>query len=50
MKKIVLSSPAETCGNEIDDDGDGMIDEEDCVVSPAETCGNEVDDDGDGSY
>ena len=41
--------PAETCGNETDDDGDGTIDEEDCVVSPAETCGNEADDDGDGA-
>ncbi len=39
---------AETCGNEADDDGDGTIDEEDCVVPPTEICDNELDDDADG--
>ena len=41
----------ETCGNEADDDGDGIVDE-DCAPStspPTETCGNEADDDGDGT-
>ena len=41
----------ETCANEADDDGDGIVDE-DCAPStlpPTETCGNETDDDGDGT-
>ena len=41
----------ETCANEADDDGDGMIDEN-CpplTSTPAETCGNSMDDDGDGT-
>ena len=41
----------ETCANEADDDGDGMIDEN-CpplTSTPAETCGNSIDDDGDGT-
>ena len=45
MKKNVLP-PTETCGNEADDDGDGTIDEEECIIPPTETCGNETDDDG----
>ena len=47
-----LNQPAtETCGNEADDDGDGIVDE-DCAPTtspPAETCANETDDDGDGA-
>src|SRR5687768_17761984 len=35
--------------NQADDDGDGTVDEEDCVVPPVESCGNETDDDGDGT-
>jgi hypothetical protein len=41
----------ETCGNQVDDDGDGTIDE-DCgpvTTQPTETCGNQADDDGDGT-
>ena len=41
-------SPAETCGNETDDDGDGTIDEEECVIIQAEICDNGLDDDADG--
>jgi hypothetical protein len=48
---IRLSAPPqEICGNEIDDDGDGEIDEG-CAPSPPpaeEICGNSLDDDGDG--
>ena len=42
---------AETCGNAIDDDSDGTIDEN-CpplTSAPAETCGNAIDDDSDGT-
>lgn len=39
--------PTEICGNGIDDDGDGFIDE-DCPPPPQEICGNGIDDDGDG--
>jgi hypothetical protein len=52
-----LSSPPEICLNEIDDDGDGAIDEDPndnpCVPPPPptgqDTCGNYIDDDGDGT-
>ena len=46
-------STTETCGNQADDDGDGIIDE-DCnptTLPPTElteTCANQADDDGDG--
>lgn len=41
--------PTEVCGNGIDDDGDGLIDEG-CTPTPppAEVCGNGIDDDRDG--
>ena len=48
MKKTVTVPPTETCGNQADDDGDGIVDEEDLIVPPTETCGNQADDDGDG--
>lgn len=39
--------PMEICGNGIDDDGDGLIDEG-CAPPPMEICGNGIDDDMDG--
>lgn len=41
--------PPEVCGDGVDNDGDGQIDEG-CPVTPppAEVCGNNIDDDGDG--
>ena len=39
--------PPEICGDGIDNDGDGKIDE-DCEPPPAEICGDGVDNDGDG--
>ena len=42
--------PVEVCGNGIDDDGDGLVDEG-CPPPPpppVEICGNGIDDDGDG--
>ena len=46
---VTINSCGEICGNGIDDDGDGDIDEADtdCPNSP-EICGNGIDDDGDG--
>lgn len=41
-------TPNEICLNGIDDDGDGIIDEEDCINNMEIDCGNELDDDGDG--
>jgi hypothetical protein len=40
----------EFCGNRIDDDGDGLVDDDDpdCAPPPAEICDNEIDDDRDG--
>ena len=44
----VNTAPAvEICGNGIDDDGDGQIDEG-CAPPAVEICGNGIDDDGDG--
>jgi hypothetical protein len=44
--------PTETCGNGIDDNNDGVIDEEQCTtpttLPPTETCGNGIDDNNDG--
>ena len=42
-----LTEPFEICGNKIDDDGDGVVDEG-CPVPRSEVCGNGIDDDGDG--
>ncbi len=39
--------PVEVCGNGLDDDGDGLIDEG-CAPPPVEVCGNGLDDNGDG--
>ncbi len=38
----------EICDNGIDDDGDGFIDEADCIPAFETNCGNGLDDDGDG--
>lgn len=38
----------EICDNKIDDDGDGLIDENDPDCQFSEICDNEIDDDGDG--
>lgn len=39
--------PQEICGDKIDNDGDGLIDE-DCPPPPQEICGDKIDNDGDG--
>lgn len=38
----------ELCDNGIDDDGDGLVDEEDCIYPYEINCSNGIDDDGDG--
>jgi hypothetical protein len=45
-----ISLITETCGNQADDDGDGITDEncEESTSTLIETCGNQADDDGDG--
>lgn len=57
LPPVVVSPPTnpsgtppgdEICGNGIDDDADGQIDEEDCIYPFEINCGNGVDDDGDG--
>ena len=53
LQEVQVQNPplTETCGNEADDDGDGLVDE-DCPEGSTpltETCGNETDDDGDGT-
>ncbi len=40
-------TPAEVCGDGIDNDGDGLVDEG-CAPPPAEVCGDGIDNDGDG--
>ena len=48
IKQEQNPSTTETCDNQADDDGDGTIDEADCVVPPTEICDNGIDDDADG--
>ncbi|MFK7949028.1 MAG: hypothetical protein AB8G11_15655, partial [Saprospiraceae bacterium] len=42
------SSP-EICGDGIDNDGDGLVDNQDICANPNEICNNGIDDDGDGN-
>lgn len=45
---VVSCDTAETCGNDIDDDCDGLIDEECESACTAEICGNDIDENCDG--
>jgi hypothetical protein len=43
--------PQEICGDNVDNDGDGAVDEAECLPPspPQEICGDNVDNDGDGA-
>ncbi|HUU33408.1 MAG TPA: fibronectin type III domain-containing protein, partial [Vicinamibacterales bacterium] len=47
ITNAVIPPPEEVCGDGIDNDGDGLIDE-DCAPAPIEVCGDGIDNDGDG--
>lgn len=45
---VVTAGPIEVCGDGIDNDNDGLIDEGCTTQPPTEVCGDQIDNDGDG--